>query len=372
MSDTIYLDYNATTPLRPAARKAMERALDSPLNASAAHRLGQAGRKIIEDARTIIANAINAPTTGIIFNSGATESNNTVLQHFARLYPDERILIGATEHAAVQEALPDAQKIPVDSNGVIDLGAFEDMLKDDPKTSLVSVMLANNETGTIQPLAEISALAHKYGALVHSDATQALGKIEIDLQALGIDFMSLSSHKVGGTQGTGALAIGTCGITPVLLYGGGQEKNARGGTENIAGIAAFAAATDEAVSNLDAEHARLSALRDHLETRIRDTSPEAVIFAHDVTLLPNTTLFAVAGMKAETLVMNFDLEGIAVSSGSACSSGTVKQSRILNAMDIPDNIKECALRISTGWNTSQEDIESALNIWQKIYSRMKG
>lgn len=365
-----YLDYNATSPLRPTARKAVMDAHDQILNASAAHSYGQAGRKLIEEARITLGKAINCEATGIIFNSGATEGNNTVLQHFANTYPEDRILIGATEHAAVREVIPNAQIIPVDEDGLINLAELKDMLGEKPRVSLVSVMLANNETGTIQPIKDIADLAHQNGAYMHSDAIQALGKIPIDMKDMGIDFLSLSAHKNGGPQGCGALAIGMCGITPVLLHGGGQEKQLRGGTENISGIAAFAASTEESINMLDAEHARLSALKQKLEDRLIETSPEAFIFSKNAPRLPNTTLFSVSGLKGETLVMNFDLEGIAVSNGSACSSGTVKQSRVLKAMNVAEDLAQGALRVTTGWNTKEEDIDHFLEVWQKIYARM--
>ena len=370
MSQKTYLDYNATTPLRPSARKAVMDVHDQILIASAAHSHGQKGRQIIEDARSVIAGAINCPTTGVIFNSGATEANNTVLQYFARTYPDDRILIGATEHAAVQEVVPDAQRIPVDENGVTDLGKLEELLKEQPRVSIVSVMLANNETGAIQPVKDIGALAHKHGALFHSDAIQGFGKIPIDMEEMGIDFLSLSAHKNGGTQGSGALAIGSCGVTPVLIFGGGHEKGARAGTHNISGIAAFAASTTEALEKLEAENKRLKDLRDYMEEELLNISPEAVIFSKDVERLPNTTLFGISGFKAETLLMNLDLEGIAVSNGAACSSGTVKQSRILTAMNVPEDLAGSALRISTGWDTNEEDIDRFLEVWQNIYTRM--
>ena len=371
MSQKIYLDYNATTPLRPSARKALMEVHDQILIASAAHSFGQKGRQLIEDSRAIIAGAINCPVTGVVFNSGATEANNTVLQYFARTYPDDRILIGATEHAAVQEVVPDAQRIPVDKNGVTDLDKLEEILKEQPRVSIVSVMLANNETGAIQPIKEIAALAHEHGALFHSDAIQGYGKIPIDMEEMGIDFLSLSAHKNGGTQGCGTLAIGSCGVTPVLIFGGGHEKGARAGTHNISGIAAFAASTTEAMEKLETENKRLSDLRAYMEKELLKISPDAVIFSKDVQRLPNTTLFSVPGFKAETLLMNLDLEGIAVSNGAACSSGTVKQSRILDAMNVPRDLAEGALRISTGWNTSEEDIDHFLKVWQNIYSRMK-
>lgn len=371
MKNKVYLDYNATSPLRDTARKALVEAHDSVLNASASHSFGRQGRAEIEKARTIVAKAVNCPPAQLIFNSGATEGNNTVLQHFAREYPNERILIGATEHTSVAGVVDGATAVPVDKNGVIDLAALEALLIEKPRVCLVSVMLANNETGAIQPMKEIAALAHRHGALVHSDAIQALGKIPLDMQALGIDFLTISAHKNGGTQGSGALALGLCGITPILLHGGGQEKKARGGTENISGIMAFGAACTESMAGLDAEHQRLSALKKKLEDGILKISPEAVIFSRDVERLANTTMFSIASMKAETIVMAFDLDGIAISNGSACSSGTVKASSVLTSMGVDPELATGGLRISTGWKTQDSDIDQFLEVWERIYARQK-
>lgn len=366
MQPKIYLDYNATAPLRPEARQALLGAHDAPLNASAVHSFGRRGRKIVEDARSTLSNAITCPAAQIIFNSGATEGNNTVLQHFALTYPNERILVGATEHPSVIEATQQNTPIPVLPSGLIDLAALEKMLQQKPKTSLVSVMLANNETGIIQPIAEISALAHRYGALMHSDATQALGRIPLNMQELGIDFMTCSAHKIGGAQGVGALAIGLCGITPILLHGGGQEKKARAGTENVAGIASFGAALSAALSSLTEESKRLINLQSTLENQVKSITPAAIIHGITHDRLPNTTFLSLPGLTSETMLMAFDLEGIAVSNGSACSSGTVKQSHVLRAMGVDQTIAQSALRISTGWNTSQEDIDRFLEVWNKV------
>lgn len=368
----IYLDYNATAPLRENARAALISAHQAPLNASSVHAFGRLGRKMIEESRTNLSAAINCPAAQITFNSGATEGNNTVLTHFARTYPNERILIGATEHPSIHDVpLANRAIIPVDRNGVIDLNALEALLKDGNKTSLVSVMLANNETGTIQPIADIAVLAHSHGALMHCDATQALGRIPVDMQALSIDLMTLSSHKVGGPQGVGALAIGLCGIAPVLLHGGGQEKKLRAGTENVAGIAGFGAAVAEASAALDTEHVRLSALQKQLENGLKSITPDVIIHAENTPRLPNTTLFSLPGAKAESLLMALDLDGLALSNGSACSSGTVKASHVLQAMQTPVDIAKAALRISTGWNTQAGDIEAVLHSWQTLAARQK-
>ena len=370
MENRIYLDNNATMPLRRAAKDVIMASHEAPLNASAVHDFGRTGRRFIEEARTVIAEAAGCPPAQLVFNSGATEGNNTVLQHFERSYPEERVLIGATEHPAVREATKRAEAIPVDENGIIDLTALETLLQGD-KVSLVSVMLANNETGVLQPMAAIAALVHRYGALLHSDGAQALGRVPIDMAAMGIDFLTLSAHKVGGPQGVGALALGLCGVTPVLLHGGGQEKKARGGTENIAGIAGFGAAAQEALADLDNEIARLHDLHERLENGILDVAPEAVIFGRDVERLPNTSLFSVSGIKAETLLMALDLEGIAASNGSACSSGTVKASHVLSAMGVDAALAGGALRVSTGWATQTSDIDRFLEVWTKIYTRQK-
>lgn len=371
MKNQIYLDYNASSPLREAAREAWLRAGEHPLNASSIHGYGREGRKMIEDARSIVSRATGCtPTSPLVFNSGATEGNNTVLRHFAATYPDERILLGASDHPSVLEVLPDAPRIPVDANGVTDLEALEMLLKNG-KTSLVSVMWANNETGVIQPVAAIAKLAHRHGALFHSDATQALGRVPIDMAGEGVDFLTLSSHKIGGPQGVGALAIGLCGVTPVLLLGGGQEKKARAGTENIAGIAGFGAACAAALAGMDSETKRLGALQAKLERGICALAPDAVILGAGAARLCNTTLFSVAGLRAETLLMALDLDGIAVSNGSACTSGTVKASHVLQAMGVEKELGAGAIRVSTGWATQESDIDAFLAAWGKIYTRQK-
>lgn len=360
-----YLDHNATTPLRPEARDAMLRTLDAPHNASSVHTHGRAARKMIEDARAQIAALVNTPPAQIIFSSGATEANNTVIKFFA----GERILVSAIEHPSVLEATPDAPRIPVNANGIVDLSALERLLKE-KKTGLVSVMLVNNETGIIQPLSAIVTLAKRHGALVHCDAVQAAGKIQIDIASLGVDFLTLSAHKLGGPQGAGALALGLCGITPVLLHGGGQEKKARPGTENVAAIAGFGAATQKAHEDLDA-FSKLAALRDRLETEIRRIDPAIVIHGQNAPRVAGTSLFSLPGAKSETLVMAFDLEGIALSNGSACSSGTVKKSHVLQAMNVADPVLGGTLRVSLGWNTAESDIDRFLEVWSKIHQRLK-
>lgn len=364
MTPRIYLDYNATAPLRPEAAMAMQVTLGEPLNASAVHSFGQRGRKIVETARAQVAALVGAPPAQVIFNSGATEGNNTVLKYFAR--ENARILVSAIEHPSVLEAAPQAEKIPVTKDGVIDPNALEKILTQSPAPALLSLMLVNNETGAIQPVAKAAALAKKHGALVHCDAVQAAGRIPVDIAALGVDFLTLSAHKLGGPQGVGALILGLCGITPTLLDGGGQEKMARAGTENVAGIAGFGAAAESALQNLSTYQKRCNDFQKAIEEKILAITPNAVIHAAAAPRVPNTTFFSLPGASAQTLLLAFDLEGIALSNGSACSSGTVKASHVLKAMGVADDVNAGSLRISTGWETTEADVAAFLNVYEKI------
>jgi cysteine desulfurase len=364
MKPCLYLDYNATAPLRPEAAALMQDLCLHPCNASAVHSFGRKGRKHIEEAREQIAALCNAPSTQVIFNSGATEGNNTVLSHFK----GERILVSNIEHPSVFEAAKEHTKnfetIPVTPDGVIDLAALEILLKKE-KTALVSVMAVNNETGVIQPTKEISALAHKYGALYHCDGVQAAGRIPLSITDMGIDFLTLSAHKIGGPQGVGALVLGLCGATPTLLHGGGQEKRARAGTENVAGIAAFGLAATLA------KNTNLAQWRDHLETELLKIAPQIILHGKNSPRVGNTSLFSLPGLSSETLLMAFDLEGAALSNGSACSSGRVEPSHVLKAMGIDDKTAKATLRVSMGWATQERDIELFLNIAAKILNRFK-
>ncbi len=356
MKEKIYLDYNATAPLTPEVLHFISNIMKNPMNASAVHNFGREGRKLVENARTQIAKLVNCPNTNqVIFNSGATESNNTVLKFFA----NDRILISAIEHPSVLEAAPHAERIPVTKDGLVNLDALEKLLKE-KKTTLVSVMLANNETGVIQPIKEISTLAKNHGALFHCDAVQAAGKIHIDMQDLGIDFLSLSAHKLGGPQGVGALVLGLCGITPVLLHGGGQEKSARAGTENVAGIAGFGAAVES-----------LTPINNTLQTKLETwiIAKGGKIYGANALRLPNTTFFSFPNIKAETALIAMDIENIAISNGSACSSGTVKPSHVLKAMGAGDAEALSGLRISTGWATTEADINSFIEKFEKFLER---
>ncbi len=371
-SKHIYLDYNASTPLRPDAWEAMKPILttqSAAYNASSTHHFGREGRKTIETARTQIAQLIGAHTNQIIFNSGATEGNNTIIRHFANTHPQETILISETEHPSILEALnifDNIKTVPVDQNGLLRLDVLETLLQNN-KTALLSCQYANNETGVIQNIPEIANQAHKHGALFHCDAVQAIGRIPVNMAESGIDFLTLSSHKIGGPQGVGALALGLCTQTPTLLFGGGQEKSARAGTENTAAIAGFGAAAKAAL-NTPTQTAKL---RDKLENRLKAISPDIIIHGENAPRLPNTTLFTPPHANAQSLLMALDLEGLAISNGSACSSGTTKPSTTLKAMGQSEKTASNALRISIGWATTENDIDTFLQIWEKIYTHIK-
>ncbi len=370
---SVYLDYNASAPLRPNAKAAMIDVLSiegAALNASSVHCFGRKGRKIVEHARSNIANLVGADTNQVIFNSGATEGNNTVIAHFANSFPDETILISATEHPSILELAQiykNIKIIPVDKNGLVQIEILEILLQEN-KTSLVSCIWVNNETGVIQNVSELSTTTHKHGALFHSDATQATGRIHVNIKENGIDFLTISSHKIGGPQGIGALVLGLCGQTPTLLHGGGQEKSARAGTENVAAIAGFGAAAKDATEYLN-HYQALGQWRDELESKIKTISPEIVIHCQDANRVPNTSFFSLKGANAQSLLMAFDLDGIAISNGSACSSGTVKPSTTLKAMGVDETLSNAALRISLGWASEQSDIDAFLKAWEKIYAR---
>ncbi|MGH1378786.1 MAG: cysteine desulfurase family protein [Alphaproteobacteria bacterium] len=372
---SVYLDYNASAPLHPDVWSVMEGVLKDQggaYNASAVHAYGRHGRKIVEDARRHVSKLVGADTNQVIFNSGATEGNNTVLRHFCDTYPDEIILVSAIEHPSVLEGLENPARIrcvPVNGDGLVDLVVLEGILNGNDKVSLLSCMAVNNETGVIQDISALSSLAHRNGALFHCDATQAVGRIPVDMKAAGVDFLTISSHKIGGPQGVGALVLGLCGQTPKLLFGGGQEKSTRAGTENVAGIAGFGEACKVSLSGIS-EYKKLELLRDRMELELKNISPNIVIHSNNVPRVANTSFFSLAGANAQSMLMALDLEGIAVSNGSACSSGSVKPSVTLKAMGQSAEIASSALRVSLGWATKGDDIDAFLVAWKKIYSRI--
>jgi cysteine desulfurase len=371
MAERIYLDWNATTPLRPEAKAAMAHAWEVGGNPSSVHAEGREARRLVEEARAAVAAAVGAEAQNVIFTSGGTEANALALTPGLRRGKGpamQRLLVSAIEHASVLSGgrfSPDAiGRIGVTREGVVDLDRLRTLVDDGP--ALVSVMLANNETGAIQPVAEAAELVHAAGGLLHVDAIQALGKIPFDLASTGADLLSLSAHKIGGPKGVGALVLadGVDGLVP-LLGGGGQEKGRRAGTEDVAGIAGFGAAARAAWADCEQDSAREEALRSRWEAGLRET-PGTVIFAGEVKRLPNTVLFATAGMRAETAVIGFDLAGIAVSSGSACSSGKVQPSHVVEAMGYGPELAQGAVRLSLGWLTSEADIDRALKAWRKL------
>ena len=372
MPERIYLDWNATTPLRPEARQAMAAAWDIAGNPSSVHTEGRQARRLVEDARAAVASAIGGRAQDVVFTSGGTEANALALTPGMRRgagAPVRRLLASAIEHTSVLAGgrfAPEAiETIAVTGTGVVDLGHLRGLLADGP-AALVSVMLANNETGAIQPIPEVADIVHEAGGLVHVDAIQGLGKIPFDIKSMGADLVTLSAHKTGGPKGVGALVMAEelQGLEP-LLRGGGQELGRRAGTENVAGIAAFGAATTAAMEALSTEAARLHGLRKLLENGLMQT-PGMIVFSAEVSRLPNTTLFTVPALKAETAVIGFDLGGIAVSSGSACSSGKVQPSHVLAAMGVAKDLAQGAVRLSLGWSTSEADIDLALKAWRKL------
>ena len=372
MPDRIYLDWNATAPLRREAREAMAAAWDLNGNPSSVHAEGRHARRLIEEARAGVARAAGALPRNVVFTSGGTEANALALTPGLRRdsgLPVERLLVSAIEHVSVLAGgrFPTQAigTIGVTGSGLLDLDRLRALLQRGP-SALVSVMLANNETGAVQPVAEAAEIVHAAGGLLHVDAIQALGKITFDINALNTDLITVSGHKIGGPKGVGAvvLAEGVRGLEP-LLRGGGQELGRRAGTENVAGIAGFGAAVKVAMDSLQNDAIRLENLRNRLENGLRRT-PGAIVFSGDVPRLPNTTLFTVPGMRAETAVIGFDLEGIAVSSGSACSSGKVQPSHVLKAMGFGPKIAQGAVRLSLGWSTSSADIDRCLEAWRKL------
>lgn len=373
MTERAYLDWNASAPLRPQARAAAVAALDQFANPSSVHAEGRAARQVIERARGQVAALAGADPTHVIFTSGATEANVLALSPGWTRKPGEppfgRLLVSAVEHPSVHEGgrfgRDRVTEIPVDGQGVVDLAALRTLLDGAP--ALVSIMLANNETGVIQPVCEAAEIVHEAGGLLHVDAVQAPGRIPFNFSVLKADLMTLSAHKIGGPKGSGAL-IRRAGlhISDPLIRGGGQERGLRGGTENVAGIAGFGAAAAEISGSLASETAHTMHLRDRLEAGLRRITPDVLIFGAAAERLPNTTSFTHSGLRAETAVIAFDLEGVAVSSGSACSSGKVQPSHVLAAMGVEPSLARGAIRVSTGYATKDADIERLLNAWKKL------
>jgi cysteine desulfurase len=346
-----YLDWNATTPLRPEAAAAMRDAMANCGNPSSIHRWGRAARRAVEAAREQVAALVPGDVT---FTSGGTEANHLALTGTGRA----RVLTSAVEHGSVLQAVPNAERIPVGRDGIVDLDALDALLAEGPP-ALVSVMLANNETGVIQPLAEIAEIAHRRGALVHSDMIQAAGRIALDPAA---DIVTLSAHKIGGPPGVGAV-VSRVELAP-MIRGGAQERGRRAGSENIVGIAGFAAAAEAALAGI-AGYDRVRTLRDRLEAAL----PDGVVIGADAPRLPNTSALAMPGMPAETQVIGFDLAGVMVSAGAACSSGKVGPSHVLAAMSLDPATANSTIRVSLGWATTEADIAHFVETWTALHRR---
>jgi cysteine desulfurase len=359
-----YLDWNATAPLRPAAAAAIRAALECGGNPSSVHRRGRMARQTVETSRAEVAALVAAAPDDVVFVSGGTEANHLALLGCGR----ERILVSAVEHDSVRRAVAAAEPIPVDPDGVVDLDALASLLAADGRPAVVSVMLANNETGVVQPVAEVTALSRAYGALFHCDAVQAAGKMPLDLGRIGADLVTLSAHKLGGPPGIGAL-VARGGVDPMpMLRGGGQERGRRAGTENLPGIAGFGAAAAAARVEI-AVYESVRRWRDILEAEIAAAAPAAVVLGAGAPRLPNTSAIALPGIAAETQVIALDLDGVMVSAGAACSSGKIGRSHVLAAMAVPAELAAATIRVSLGWESSAADIERFLHSWLTLYRR---
>ncbi len=365
MPAQIYLDYNATAPMLSAAQAAMSAALAAHGNPSSVHSFGRAQRARMEAARVQVAALVGAEAQQVVFTSGGTEANNLALIGVEA----KTIVVSAIEHDSILNGADRPLVAPVQISGVIDLEKLEALIAEAPPPVLVSVMLANNETGVVQPIAEVVKIAHSHGALLHCDAVQAVGRIAIDMPALGIDLMTISAHKIGGPQGIGALIVGEHVRLQPQMRGGGQERGSRAGTENVPGVIGFGAAAAAAHNSLE-DWDRVARLRESLETRLGKTfGNDLQIFGHDAGRLPNTCCVARAGIPAETQIIALDLAGIAVSAGSACSSGKVQASHVLAAMGVADRVAHTAIRISLGPTTSAADIELFFETYRALRGR---
>ncbi len=362
-----YLDYNATAPLRPDVADAVAEALAAGGNPSSVHASGRAARQRIEQARATVANLVGAESRQVAFTSGGTEANHTALSATGA----ERLIVSAVEHDSVlapaRAMNVQVDILPVHPDGQVDTAALDRLLAQDAKRTLVSVMLANNETGVIQPVADVAAMAHKHNAMVHCDGVQAAGKLPLDVNELGVDLLTLSGHKLAAPAGVGALVVGEAVAFSPRQTGGGQELGRRAGTENVAGIVGMGMAATIAAAL--AEKDRLRALRDSLEARLLDISPASRVFGADAPRLPNTTCITMPGVAAELQVMALDLAGVAVSAGAACSSGKVQASHVLRAMGADEEAATSAIRVSTGWATTPADIDRLVEAWSALYQR---
>jgi cysteine desulfurase len=377
----VYFDYNATTPLAPEVAEEMTRALrDQFGNASSVHHFGQQAKAAMDDARSAVAALVNGDPSEIVFTSGGTESDNFAIRGAAEaLEPTGRrhLIASAVEHEAVLNTLRSLARkgwrttlLPVDHTGIVSADRLREAMTDD--TAVVSVMQANNEIGTIQPIAALAAIAHEHGALMHTDAVQSAGKVPVDVRALGVDLLSLSAHKFNGPKGAGVLWIKRGTRMQPIVTGGKHERNRRAGTENVPAIAGLGVAAQLAAGKLSSEGARISALRDRLEAGIlRGVAGTAVNGAVDGRV-PNTTNISFERVEAESLLIALDLEGIAVSTGSACSSGTLEPSHVLRAMGLPTHRTQSSLRFSLGMFSTQEEVDRVVEVLPRLVEKLRG
>ena len=375
-----YLDFNATAPLRLEARQACVAALDLLGNPSSIHAEGRAARGAIETARAEVARLAGALAKNVTFTASGTEAANLALSPTVGMSggaPIQRLIVSAGEHACMLKGhrfpAGRVEIAPLTLDGLIDLLALEQMIEKAGGPVMLALQGANNETGVIQPVAAAAALVHAADGIVVCDAVQLAGRVPCHMADLDADLMIVSAHKLGGPKGAGALiASPSVIIGSPLVRGGGQERNLRAGTENVAAIAGFGAAARAALADRESEAARLLALREALETRVRDTAPDAIIFGESAPRLPNTLYFAIPGIEASTLVMGLDMAGVAVSSGAACSSGKVTRSAVLDAMGAPGDLAAGAIRLSLGWSSRPEDIEHFSEALAALVKRIRG
>jgi cysteine desulfurase len=359
----VYLDHNATTPVRPEAVRAVADALAETGNPSATHAFGRRARARLEAARDAVAHLVGAKADRVTFTAGGTEANALALLGSGR----PRLLVSAVEHESVLKARPDAEIVPVDADGVIDLDALKSMLAADRRPAQIALMLANNITGVLQPVAEAAKIAHQAGALLHCDAIQAAGKIVLDMPALGADTLALSAHKLGGPQGAGALVAAEGVSLAPLIQGGGQEGNLRSGTEPVPALAGFGAAAQAAQAQLG-RWTDFAALRDRMEADIQALSPSAVIFAKNRPRLPNTSAIALRGERNDRLAMRLDLAGVMVSAGAACAAGKIAKGHVLAAMGVDPELAQGSLRLTLGYTTTLAEIEFFRSAWADLIS----
>ena len=369
---TTYLDYNASAPLRPGVEHAVLRGLKAPGNPSSIHRSGRTVRRLFEDARDGLLSLFERSDVRLVFTSGGTEANNLAING-ARQLGVKRILVSGVEHPSVlqpaeQSGLP-ITHVNVERSGALDTKDLEQQLSASDEPALVCVMAANNETGVMQPIGQISEICRPHKALLHTDAVQCFGKSDLSSGFGQADLISVSAHKIGGPLGIGALIFRSDLHVGASILGGGQEIGYRSGTENVSGALGFAESARLCAADSDYA-ARMATLRADLEQGLKDISSDIIIFGEQADRIPNTTCFAEPGIPAETAVMALDLSGFAVSAGSACSSGKVSRSHVISAMGWDDNIAGSSIRVSLGWGTEEDHIERFLDAWTSIRTRL--